>query len=72
MRSIEEIMEIRANNPIVGITVKATGETYMRGENPYYDMQIDNYAVWLPENGDNWYGFIRDNYKPIYRNRHAV
>ena len=66
MRSIEEIKTILANHPLAGITVKATGKIYMRGENLYYDMQMDNYALWLPENGDNWHGFIKADYEPIY------
>ena len=68
MRTAVEINEALLNPPLAGIIVKATGATYMHGENPYYDMQMANYVLWEPENGHNWYGFIRDDYEPIYKN----
>ena len=51
---------------LIGITDKKTGKSYMRGENPYMDMQINNYELWKPEYGDNHYGFVKNDYEPIY------
>ena len=67
MLSIAEIYEAIENNPITGIIVKSTNKKYMRGENPYYDMEINNYWVWEKEGRpDDYYGFDGNIYEPVY------
>jgi hypothetical protein len=38
----------------------------MRGDNPFYDMQIDN-LILCPVECENYYGFIRGDYEPVYK-----
>jgi len=50
---------------VKGITDKSSGKTYLRGENPYMDMQIENYIV-CPFDDKNWHGFNKSGYELIY------
>lgn len=63
---LSEIPQVLANSNIVGLIEKSTGKKFMRGDNPYYDMQIDN-LILCPADCENYYGFIRDDYEPVYK-----
>lgn len=45
---------------VLGIVDLKTQRIYDKGENPYYDMQIENYIL-CPDGVSNWYGFIKDD-----------
>lgn len=66
MKTLREIQNAISNSGIIAIKVRSTGKVYRRGENPYYDMEMDNFTAWSPDCGENWHGFIRENYEPVY------
>lgn len=52
---------------VKGIVVKSTDQKFYKGDNPFYDMQIENYIVCPVNNGD-WYGFNKNDYELIMSN----
>jgi hypothetical protein len=67
MDSISAGINARVNaSNIVGLIVLETGERYLKGDNPFYDMQIVNY-ICCPEDEYNYCGFVRSKYEPIYK-----
>lgn len=49
----------------LSIKVKKTNEIYKYGENPYYDMEIENYILCPIGYENNWFDFIRNDYELI-------
>lgn len=71
MKIIEINEFLKEEQPkIKGIIDKRTGKTYLKGENPFMDMQINNYIISVKSLQDakkDWYGFIRDEYEIIFQ-----
>lgn len=63
---LSDIPQVLTNSNIVGLIEESTGKKFMRGDNPYYDMQIDN-LILCPADCENYYGFIRADYEPVYK-----
>lgn len=61
-QSLEEKREL-----VHGIKDLLSGKFYIRGDNPFFDMQIDNCLIWKPEYGENWFGFINNNYELVMK-----
>lgn len=50
---------------VKGIIDKNSNKFYLKGENPFMDMQIDNYIL-CPKEINNWFGFIKNDYELVY------
>lgn len=67
MLTIRQVKEKLRNElpKVKGIQDKKTGKTYLKGENLYYDMQIENYII-CPDGINNWFNFIKADYELLY------
>lgn len=68
---IKTILE-NANLKNLSIKVKKTGEIYKYGQNPYYDMEIENYILCPAGKEINWHGFCKNFYELLSEQNNLV
>ncbi|MDD2269572.1 MAG: hypothetical protein PHY15_08555 [Eubacteriales bacterium] len=67
MRIVEMNKILQDEMPKVkGIIDKKANKQYLKGENPFMDMQIENYLLCPSENETDWFGFNKTDYELVY------
>jgi len=61
---INNLKETAKTNNVI-LTVKETEKQYKYGENPYYDMAIENFLTCPKDMENNFYGFCKNDYELV-------